>query len=638
MIKILANDKKQLELRRAAERIFKGEMNASKLCVELNADDINDRPISDYAFELIVLFPNDTKKTYPLTFSNKPYRCFIPVDSDLTARAQTLELYVKFTADGVVGRTNTEQLIIYDTPDAEEIQPSGGNVDDFIAGNLQSATCNLNEIPDFAFAGKSALEEVDIPNATYIGKYAFSVASVNSGISGGGSGSGAEPVDPDDDTLAYNNNALRTVNMPNVTNIDKSAFENDANLEITELPDSLAVIGDNAFKDCPKVQLESLPEGLTYIGDEALPPQENFPFDDIPENMIYIGSGFTYEQLTTYINSKISVDNNVLDLSRVPVGWFNATISDAITQGRSLFGDVSQIESIVFPDGITTIGTSAFSGCNALTSLTIPDSVKTIGEYAFSGCNALTSLTIPDSVETIGKYAFASCNALTSLTIPDSVKTISTSVFYGCNALTSLTIPDSVETIGEYAFYDCNALTSLTIPDSVETIDDSTFRGCNALTSLTIPDSVETIGNSAFRDCRTLTSLTIPDSVETIGNSAFGDCNALTSLTIPDSVKTIGTSAFSGCNALTSLTIGNSVVIIGTTAFYDCEALSTLDLTAFDDSNIPIVGERSFYANQRPQEGFHILFKDQATLNAFAAASGWNEYSQYFEVAQAAEP
>ena len=522
MIKILANDRKQLELRRAGERIFKGEMNASKLCVELNADEINDRPIIDYTFELIVLFPNDTKKTYPLTFSGKPYRCYIPVDSDLTATAQTLELYVKFTADGVVGRTNTEQLIIYDTPDAEEIQPSGGNVDEFIAGNLQSVTCNLNEIPDFAFAGKSALEEVNIPNATYIGKYAFSVASVNSGIYGGGSGSGAEPVDPDDDTPAYNNNALRTVNMPNVTNIDKSAFENDANLEITELPDSLAVIGDKAFKDCPKVQLESLPEGLTYIGDEALPPLENFPFDNIPENMIHIGSGFTWEQLTAYINSKISVDNNVLDLTRVPNWLFNATISSKITQGRSLFGDVSQIESIVFPDGITTIGDYVFKNCTSLVSLTIPDSVKTIGSSAFEGCNALTSLTIGNNVETIGDYA---------------------------------------------------------------------FNGCNALTSLTISDSVETIGNSAFEGCNVLTSLTIPDSVETIGFSAF----------------------------------------------YNCNALSTLDLTAFDDSNIPIVRERSFYASQRPQEGFHILFRDQATLDAFAAASGWNEYSQYFEVAQAAE-
>ena len=293
---------------------------------------------------------------------------------------------------------------------------TGANLDEFIAGNMQEVTCNLEGVPDYGFSAKSNLQTVNIPEAVYIGKYAFSSAAATAGASGSGSGSDGEG---EGDDLIYNNNALVTVNMPKVTHIDKGAFQGDENLEITELPGSLVVIEDNAFKDCPKVQFTEFPENITYIGDNSFDAQDNFPFDELPSTVEYIGGGFTREQFNAYVQANASVENGVLDLSNINpvligVKISNSIIAENISKFLSMWSG-APITEIVFPDSVTSISDHAFSGCNALTSLTIPDSVTSIGNYAFYDCNALTSLTIPDSVTSIGDHAFDGCNALTTV-------------------------------------------------------------------------------------------------------------------------------------------------------------------------------------------------------------------------------
>lgn len=76
---------------------------------------------------------------------------------------------------------------------------------------------------------------------------------------------------------------------------------------------------------------------------------------------------------------------------------------------------VALFESVVIPDGVTSIGEYAFRHCSSLSSLVIPDSVTSIECYAFSGCESLSSIVIPDSVTSIGYHAFASCNLPTDL-------------------------------------------------------------------------------------------------------------------------------------------------------------------------------------------------------------------------------
>ena len=60
---------------------------------------------------------------------------------------------------------------------------------------------------------------------------------------------------------------------------------------------------------------------------------------------------------------------------------------------------VEQIETISFPNSITSIGVSAFSGCYNLTSVTFGTGIKRIEAGSFIGCTSLTSVRFKGTTE-----------------------------------------------------------------------------------------------------------------------------------------------------------------------------------------------------------------------------------------------
>ena len=227
----------------------------------------------------------------------------------------------------------------------------------------------------------------------------------------------------------------------------------------------------------------------------------------------------------------------------------------------------SNLKSVIFSDGITSIGDFAFCNCSKINSLVIPDSVTYIGKSAFSGCNQLVNVNLPDSVTFIGEYAFRSCNGLLSFTIPPKVKTISPNTFAYCSSITSVYCSESMESIGNNAFYSCSKLTTVNLPSNLRTIGDEAFALCTELKNITIPESVTSIGTAAFSQCNCIESVKLPDGIVSIADKAFYDCVGLKQLTIPNGVTTIGEQAFWRCESLIDITIPESVITIKSWAF-----------------------------------------------------------------------
>ena len=146
--------------------------------------------------------------------------------------------------------------------------------------------------------------------------------------------------------------------------------------------------------------------------------------------------------------------------------------------------------------------------------------VKEIGECAFLWCKSMESVVIPEGITTISHGAFMHSN-LKSLALPDSLTTIGDSAFQGCNNLTNLYIPDGVTSIEEKAFWGCENLRSVTIGDGVTSIEEKAFWECDNLRSVTIGDGVTSIGDYAFRDSVALSSVVIGRNVTSIGVCAF---------------------------------------------------------------------------------------------------------------------
>ena len=144
-------------------------------------------------------------------------------------------------------------------------------------------------------------------------------------------------------------------------------------------------------------------------------------------------------------------------------------------------------------------------------NLVIPESVsandttyRVVGTdyYAFIGCTELETVSFPESVTTLGYGSFAGCIGLKGVNIPSGVVSIPDAMFYGCTSLDGVVLPDGIVTIGHSAFYNCSGLTEIVIPASVELIDEYAFYGCTGLKRVIIEGNPE-IAPTAFLGCGT---------------------------------------------------------------------------------------------------------------------------------------
>lgn len=150
------------------------------------------------------------------------------------------------------------------------------------------------------------------------------------------------------------------------------------------------------------------------------------------------------------------------------------------------------------PFAVTGLGDGAFSGHNGenedrdirdvLKSVVIPDSVKTIGRSLFNKCYSLESVTFPESVSSIGTtFMFYECRSLESVTLPRGTLSIGYQMFFGCTKLKAIELPTGVKTIRERAFEGCSALTEIRIPETVDDVARGAFKGVPPTCKLVVP-------------------------------------------------------------------------------------------------------------------------------------------------------
>jgi len=138
--------------------------------------------------------------------------------------------------------------------------------------------------------------------------------------------------------------------------------------------------------------------------------------------------------------------------------------------GNSAFISCSNLESVTLGNNVETIGESAFINCDSLTNVNLPDSITYIGEMAFD-VSSIEELYIPIGLSEIKAGAFANGN-FSTVTIPENIKIIGRQSFGANDELKTVYIEDGVETIEDQAFSDCDNLEELHIPASVTNIDD----------------------------------------------------------------------------------------------------------------------------------------------------------------------
>ena len=379
--------------------------------------------------------------------------------------------------------------------------------------------------------------------------------------------------------------------------------------EINGLP--VRGVSDYAFANNKSIVDITIPKEIIFVGGDCLSGCSNIEKISFGNcNFEYLFGDVEYENSVKYDFHSCYLPRRLKEI--------------VITrpEGVSYLGNITSLEKVVLPEGLTELCSNMFSGCEKLKDIHLPDSLMCIGNCAFDNCISLISIEIPDSVTSIGLGTFQNCSQLTSIVIPEGVTSIGSSTFICCGSLTSVVIPEGVTSIGERAFAICNKLHIVSLPRTLESLGEqiidysldaiyysgteeewqniSIGSNNNAINSSfviynTPVTSIELKNNGTFKYFevsngdvyiqelldKNIESIDLSEmfngyTIKKLSDGLFRDCSKLTSIIIPEGVTSIGSSAFQNCSKLTSIVIPESVTSIGSSAFYNCSQLTSI--------------------------------------------------------------
>ncbi len=227
---------------------------------------------------------------------------------------------------------------------------------------------------------------------------------------------------------------------------------------------------------------------------------------------------------------------------------------------------MSNLETVIFSEGLESIGAWAFCGCTYLEgNLDFPKSLKRIGESAFVGCEfMMTVLKLPEGLECIDKYAFANCyQLLGKLDLKDR------QIKIGAGAFTDTKI--ELKNFEKYRIEDG----VLYFDDDVEVIPPNAFVNNpdkEKITKIVFNDNIREIGECAFHGLPQLQGeLKLPSELAIIRERAFETCGELSGkLVLPGKLSRLGSYAFAGCKKIEEVVFTSKEYTVDRYAFYDC--------------------------------------------------------------------
>ncbi|NLT21214.1 MAG: leucine-rich repeat protein [Syntrophomonadaceae bacterium] len=312
-----------------------------------------------------------------------------------------------------------------------------------------------------------------------------------------------------------------TLGGAKVTLIDTLAFTKCSEITSIVVPDTVTRIGMDTFRGCTKLKKVTLPDNITSIGLDAFAECSSLSSINLPTSLskielgtfngcsslteILFPSSITTIEMDAFYKctglTQVTIPEKLVNLSPTAFAGCSKLAAINIAEGNPVY---TSIDGILYSKDKSTL--LVYPNGKITSSVTIADHVKSIGPNVFVGLSNLKSVVFPSGLTSIGNNAFRGAG-LTSLTFPAAVKTIDYNAFEKCTSLKSISIPGTLTNVGSGVFQDCTGLTSVSMVNGVQTIGIDAFNGCSSLKGIHLPSTVQTIEKGAFQKCPELRSI-----------------------------------------------------------------------------------------------------------------------------------
>ena len=260
----------------------------------------------------------------------------------------------------------------------------------------------------------------------------------------------------------------------------------------------------------------------------------------------------------------------------------------------------SNIEHVIFAEGIEKIPDYACCDMKMLKRVTVPNGVKEVGNNAFGKTPLLTEIILPESVEKLGSRAFEE-TVINKLDLPANLKEIGSYVLNGNKLVKEIEIPQTVtsmstyKTAGAAGAFAGSEVEEIVFAEGIEKIPDYACCDMKMLKRVTVPNGVKEVGNNAFSKTPLLTEIILPESVEKLGRYAFNQSTGLKKIYWPDNLTIVGTEAFGECdeNLVAYVHLGSDGMFAAISAGLLVQPMKGVGDDSLEDS--VLVSEKSSY-------------------------------------------
>ena len=440
-----------------------------------------------------------------------------------------------------------------------------------------------------------------------------------------------------------------------VTRIESYAFWGCDNLDTVVLGRGLSEVGDYAFAKCTGLEQISIPSNVTSIGIQAFGDCGNLQDISIPKE-------------TTAIH-----DSAFDGCTKVTIHCEEGTVAaeyaaDFYERQKKMpgYGDNTgeKPDHNENPDtiagGDNSPDTDQNSDSQTPDQPTMPEvvpgnligSTQIVGNQAVLMVNS-TQLHVYES----GRGESAAGNSTGEIgegNIPKyrivDGKTVADQAYYRNRELETLALTEGIEEIGEFAFAR-STLTAVVLPDGVRHIGYGAFYHCDALEDVVIPDTVMCVEPKAFSHTQWVkafqegesrqkedaflisggvliayrgndTEVTIPEGVRVLSGEVFQNHAEIERVKLPDSLEIIGEGAFEGCSTLGQMDMGAGVKEIKDRAFLGTAMTEVVVPASVEKIGLQAFGSAGIvYQGQEPE----ITYESSATRLSNSAYRGLSD-------------